>query len=32
MRYSLEPLLEDMYKDMAFCHLQENFEINMAKN
>ena len=22
---------ENMYKDMAFCHLQENLEINMEK-
>ena len=27
MRYSLEPNVENMLKDMAFCHLQENLEI-----
>ena len=24
--------IENMLKDMAFCHLQENLEINMVKN
>ena len=32
MRYSLEPKYRNMYKAMAFCHLQENLEINMVKN
>ena len=32
MRYSLEQNTEYMYKDMAFCHLQQNLEINMVKN
>ena len=31
MRYSLEPNIENMLKIMAFCHLQENLEINMLK-
>ena len=31
MRYSLEPNTENMYKDMGFCHFQENLEINMEK-
>ena len=30
MRYLLESI-ESMYKEIAFCHLQENLEINMAK-
>ena len=30
MRYSLEPKYKKY--DMAFCHLQENLEINTAKN
>ena len=30
MRYSLEST-ENIYKDMGFCHLQENLEINMKK-
>ena len=29
MRYSLETSTENMYKDMAFYHLQKNWEINM---
>ena len=32
MRYSREPTYRNMYRDMAFCHLQENLEINMVKN
>ena len=32
MRYSLEPRKKNMYKDMAFCHLQENLEVSMVKN
>ena len=32
MRYSLEPNTENMYKDMAFCHLLEYLKINMKKN
>ena len=32
MRYSLERKHRNMYKDMAFCHLQENLEINMEEN
>ena len=32
MRYSLEQSTENMFKDMAFCHLQENLAINMVKN
>ena len=27
----LNQSIEDMYKDMTFCHLQENLEINMVK-
>ena len=32
MRYQIEPKTENMYKDMAFCHLQENLKINIARN
>ena len=32
MRYLHEPNYRKYYKDMVFCHLQENLEINMAKN
>ena len=34
MRYSLRlnQIIEDMYKGMTFCHLEENLEINMVKN
>ena len=32
MTYSLEPNYKRYRKDMAFCHLQENLEINMVKN
>ena len=32
MRYSTEQHVENMFKVMAFCHLQENLEINMAKS
>ena len=32
MRYSLEPSYRRYVKDMAFCHLQENSEINKVKN
>ena len=32
MRYSLEPKNIYMLKDMAFCHLLDNLEINMVKN
>ena len=28
---NLNQRTENMYKDKAFCHLQENFEINMEK-
>ena len=32
MRYSTEPRKKNMLKDMAFCPLQENLEINMVKS
>ena len=32
MRYSTKPNLENVLKDTAFCHLQENLVINMVKN
>ena len=33
MRYTLEPTYRRyVKKDMAFCHLQENLEINKVKN
>ena len=32
MRYSTEQHVENMFKVMAFCHLQENLEINMGKS
>ena len=32
MRYSLEPKYRKYVQGMAFCHLQENLEINMARN
>ena len=33
MRYSLEPTYRRYVKGfLAFCHLQENLEINMVKN
>ena len=31
MRYSIEPKQENILKGMAFCHLQENLEINEVK-
>ena len=31
MRYSTKPNLENVLKDTAFCHLQENLVINMVK-
>ena len=31
MRYQLEPARKNMLKNMAFCHLQENLEINTVK-
>ena len=29
MTYSIEPNIESMLKDMAFCHLQEILKINI---
>ena len=32
MRYSTEPKYRKYVKDTAFCHLQEDLEMNMVKN
>ena len=32
MRYQIEPNYRKYVQNMAFCHLQENLEINMVKN
>ena len=32
MRYLTEPKYRKYFKDIAFCNLQENLEINLVKN
>ena len=32
MRYSTESRKKNMLKDMRFCHLPQNLELNMVKN